>query len=152
VTTKAKPTVSETPGFRAYETLPTLINRVAEKIVAVGNADYEPLGLNVRGARVMLALDGHSSLRVYELIERCGIEPSTFSHLLNRLARLGYVTRTRPENDNRAVLVSLTPAGKKVVRQCTKAVARHHAMLANPLTPKEVETLKELCFKIFRNL
>lgn len=149
---KAKPTMSKTPGFRPYETLPTLINRVAEKIVAIGNADYEPLGLNVRGARVMLALDGHRSLRVYELIDRCGIEPSTFSHLLNRLARLGYVTRTRPEDDNRAVLVSLTPAGKRVVRQCTETVARHHAMLANPLTPKEVETLKNLCFKIFRSL
>jgi len=149
---RAKSNVSEVPGFRPYETLPTLINRVAEKIVAIGNSDYEPLGLNVRGARVMLALDGHNSLRVYELIERCGIEPSTFSHLLNRLARLGYVTRTRPQDDNRAVLVSLTPAGKKIVRQCTEIVARHHALLASPLTAKEVETLKDLCNKIFRSL
>ncbi len=149
---KAKPNVNGVAGFRPYETLPTLINRVAEKIVAIGNADYAPLGLNVRGARVMLTLDGHNCLRVYEIIERCGIEPSTFSHLLNRLARLGYVTRTRPREDNRAVLVSLTPAGKKIVQQCTKIVTRHHALLASSLKPKEVETLKDLCFKLFSSL
>lgn len=149
---KAKPKVIEVSGFRPYEMLPTLINRVAEKIVTIGNADYAPLGMNVRSARVMLTLDGHNSLRVYEIIERCGIEPSTFSHLLNRLARLGYVTRTRPEEDNRAVLVSLTPAGKKIVRQCTEIVARHHALLASSLTSKEVETLKDLCSKVFSSL
>ena len=152
MTGKAKPKVTEVSGFRPYEMLPTLINRVAEKIVAIGNSDYEPLGLNVRGARVMLALDGHNSLRVYELIERCGIEPSKFSHLLNRLARHGYVTRTRQEEDNPAVLLSLTPSGKKVVRQCIEIVARHHAMLASPLTAKEVETMKDLCLKIFKSL
>lgn len=152
VTGKAKPKVIEVLGFRPYETLPTLINRVAEKIVAIGNTDYAPLGMNVRSARVMLALDGHNSLRVYEIIERCGIEPSTFSHLLNRLVRLGYVTRARPEEDNRAVLVSLTPAGKKIVRQCTEIVARHHALLASSLTSKEVETLKDLCSKLFSSL
>ena len=132
-----------------YEMLPTLVNRVAEKIVAVADADYRGLGLNVRGARVMLALDGEKSLRVHEIIERCGIEPSTFSHLLGRLTRLGYVTRSRPEDDNRAVVVALTPAGRRIVQRCIRSVHGHHNILANALTEQEVKTLSKLLIKVF---
>lgn len=137
--------------FPPYEMLPTLVNRVAEKIVATADAEYRGLGLNVRGARVMLALKGSDSLRVYEIIERCGIEPSTFSHLLGRLARLGYVRRSRPEHDNRAVVVTLTPAGKRVVEKCKLAVQGHHDILANSLTEREIETLRKLLVKVFHS-
>jgi len=142
-------TLSTKGAFPPYEMLPTLVNRVAEKIVAMANADYAGVGLNVRGARVMLALNGEESLRVHEIIERCGIEPSTFSHLLGRLARLGYVTRSRPEHDNRAVVVALTPAGRRIVRRCIRSVRDHHAILANALTKQEVKTLSRLLIKVF---
>ena len=137
--------------FPPYEMLPTLVNRVAEKIVAIANADYLEVGLNVRGARVMLALDGAESLRVHEIIERCGIEPSTFSHLLGRLTRLGYVTRSRPEHDNRAVVVALTPTGRRIVRRCITSVKGHHDILANALTEREVKTLSRLLIKVFHS-
>ena len=136
-------------NFPPYEMLPTLVNRVAEKIVARANADYAGAGLNVRGARVMIALDGEQSLRVHEIVEGCGIEPSTFSHLLGRLARLGYVTRSRPEHDNRAVVVALTPAGRRIVRTCIRTVKGHHDLLANALTEREVKTLSRLLIKVF---
>ena len=97
----------------------------------------------------MLALDGNDALRVYEIIERCGIEPSTFSHLLSRLCRLGYVTRSRPEDDNRAVVVTLTPTGKRMVRKCIRAVQGHHNTLAQALTEREVRTLRRLLIKVF---
>ena len=133
-----------------YEMLPSLVNRVAEKIVAVADGDYRGLGLNVRGARVMLALDGEKSLRVHEIIERCGIEPSTFSHLLGRLTRLGYVTRSRPEDDNRAVVVALTATGRRIVQRCIRSVQGHHDILANALSEREVETLSKLLIKVFQ--
>ena len=72
-----------------------------------------------------------------EHAERCGIEPSTFSHLLSRLCKLGYVTRSRPEDDNRAVVVALTPAGRRIVRKCIGAVQGHHDVLAQTLTEQE---------------
>lgn len=142
-------TLNRKTALPSYEMLPTLVNRVAEKIVAIADADYRGLGLNVRGARVMLALDGEESLRVHEIIERCGIEPSTFSHLLGRLTRLGYVTRSRPEDDNRAVAVALTPTGRRVVQRCIRSVQGHHEILANALTGREVKTLSKLLIKVF---
>jgi len=135
---------------RPYETLPPLINRVMERVVAVGNKDYQAFGLNVRGARVMLALADGEALRVFEIIARCGIEPSTFSHLLTRLAKLGYVTRQRPEEDNRAVLVRLTARGRQVARQCRVLVDRHHHLIADRLSAGEVESLRKLMLKLHK--
>jgi DNA-binding MarR family transcriptional regulator len=144
-------TLNKKSTFPPYAMLPTLVNRVAEKIVAMADADYRGVGLNVRGARVMLALDGEKSLRVHEITERCGIEPSTFSHLLGRLTRLGYVTRSRPEHDNRAVVVALTPTGWRIVRKCFSMVQGHHNKLANALTEREVKTLSRLLIKVFHS-
>ena len=96
----------------------------------------------------MLALDGEKSLRVHEIIERCGIEPRRFH---TWVAPLGYVTRSRPEHDNRAVVVALTPKGRRMVRRCIGSVKGHHDILANALTEREVKTLSRLLIKVFHS-
>jgi DNA-binding MarR family transcriptional regulator len=45
------------------------------------------------------------------------ISHSTTSELVARLAKKGYVTRTRSETDNRVVLVDLTPSGRQVTER-----------------------------------
>jgi len=59
------------------------------------------------------------------------------------------VTRSRPEHDNRAVVVTLTPSGKQMVRKCIRAVQAHHDILADTLTEQEVKTLRRLLIKVF---
>jgi DNA-binding MarR family transcriptional regulator len=41
---------------------------------------------------------------------------SSTSELIAGLEQAGYVTRTRARNDNRSVLVALTPQGRKAAR------------------------------------
>jgi len=60
------------------------------------------------------------------------------------------VTRSRPEDDNRAVVVALTPAGRRTVRKCIRAVQGHHDVLAQTLTEQEVKTLRRLLIKVFQ--
>jgi DNA-binding MarR family transcriptional regulator len=43
--------------------------------------------------------------------------PSTTSTLIDRLEEDGYVTRTRSQQDNRVVIVDLTPAGRKTAER-----------------------------------
>jgi DNA-binding MarR family transcriptional regulator len=45
------------------------------------------------------------------------ISHSTTSELAARLAKMGYVTRTRSEADNRVVIVDLTPSGREIAEQ-----------------------------------
>jgi len=43
--------------------------------------------------------------------------PSTTSTLAAQLEEAGYVTRSRSESDNRVVIVSLTPEGRRIAEQ-----------------------------------
>jgi DNA-binding MarR family transcriptional regulator len=45
------------------------------------------------------------------------ISDSGTSELIARLGKMGYVTRTRSDTDNRVVIVDLTPAGRDLVQK-----------------------------------
>lgn len=74
----------------------------------------EPLGLTHPQYLVMLALWEESPLRVSEIADRLSLEPATLSPLLKRLEAGGVVRRDRDPRDERAVSVSLTPAGRRL--------------------------------------
>jgi len=48
------------------------------------------------------------------------------------------------------VVVALTPAGRRIVRKCIRAVQGHHDVLAQTLTEQEVKTLRRLLIKVFQ--
>src|SRR6476659_10758591 len=72
----------------------------------------EPMGLTPPQYLVMLALWEDEPLRVSELADRLSLEPATLSPLLKRLEAGGLVTRRRDPDDERAVAVTLTAAGR----------------------------------------
>jgi len=79
-------------------------------------ARYRPLlsefGLTYPQYLVMAQLweDGDSPVR--RIGERLSLESSTLSPLLKRLEVMGFVVRRRSEQDERSVLVSVTPKGE----------------------------------------
>jgi len=68
----------------------------------------------------MLALWEGEPLRVSELAERLSLEPATLSPVLKRLESSGFVVRDRDPRDDRALAVSLTPAGRRLRRRAEK--------------------------------
>jgi MarR family transcriptional regulator, organic hydroperoxide resistance regulator len=74
----------------------------------------EPMGLTHPQYLVMLALWEAEPLRVNELADRLSLEPATLSPLLKRLETGGLVARRRDPHDERAVAVTLTPAGRRL--------------------------------------
>ena len=83
-------------------------------VLSVYRPVLEPMGLTHPQYLVMLALWGKSPLSVKELGELLYLDSPTLSPLLKRLEAAGYVTRSRSEQDERVLLVSLTPTGKKL--------------------------------------
>ncbi len=74
----------------------------------------EPMGLTHPQYLVMLALWEAEPLRVSELADRLSLEPATLSPLLKRLEAGGLVIRRRDPADERAVAITLTPAGRRL--------------------------------------
>lgn len=71
-----------------------------------------PMGLTHPQYLVMLALWEREPRSLSELSDVLRLEPATLSPLLKRLAAAGLVTRERAAEDERALAVRLTPAGR----------------------------------------
>src|SRR6476661_10314148 len=83
-------------------------------VVSLYRPLLEPMGLTHPQYLVMLALWESEPLRVSELADRLSLEPATLSPLLKRLEASGLVTRRRDPDDERAVAVTLTAAGRRL--------------------------------------
>jgi DNA-binding MarR family transcriptional regulator len=77
-------------------------------------------GLEPRQHQLLLSLKGlPQGVRpsIGELAQRLLIEHHSAVELVNRLAKGGYVQRARAGDDRRAVLLSLTHKGEKILRE-----------------------------------
>ncbi|GAB4064963.1 MarR family transcriptional regulator [Ancylobacter sonchi] len=74
----------------------------------------EPLGLTYPQYLVMLVLWEKDGQTVGGLAERLRLESSTLTPLLKRLEAMGLAERRRNPDDERQLLVSLTPAGREL--------------------------------------
>ena len=83
----------------------------SRRVVSVYTPVLEPLGLTHPQYLVMLALWEASPRRAGELADALFLDPATLSPLLKRLEAAGLLERRRDPEDERALAVSLTPAG-----------------------------------------
>ncbi len=72
----------------------------------------EPLGLTYSQYLVMLVLWRADPMHVGDLARRLHLDSGTITPLLQRMEKTGLLTRTRDADDERCVVVRLTPYGK----------------------------------------
>jgi MarR family transcriptional regulator, organic hydroperoxide resistance regulator len=109
------------------------------------NRFYKPvldrLGLTYPQYLVMLVLWEKDSVPVKEIGERLFLDSGTLTPLLKRMEAAGLVKRTRSSEDERQVLVALTPHGQALKE---KARAVPQSMLAaSECSVAELVALKE---------
>jgi DNA-binding MarR family transcriptional regulator len=80
--------------------------------------------------RALVVLASRGPQRLVDVAEALDVAPSTAGRMCDRLVRKGLVRRHRARTDRRAVLVSVTAAGRQVVDQAT---ARRRELIADVL-------------------
>jgi DNA-binding MarR family transcriptional regulator len=102
----AAPPVPDLEDFLCFAVHATgfAFNRVYRKPLA-------QLGLTYPQFLVLAALWGEDGVAVGALGEKLALDTSTLTPLLKRLEAMGLVTRRRAREDERRVIVSLTPKG-----------------------------------------
>ena len=99
-----------------------------------------PLGLTYSRYLVMLALWEREPASVGELCACLHLDVGTLSPLLKRMEQAGLVSRARDRDDDRKVIVALTPHGRSL-RQEALAVPKTLAKQIG-LKPEEAESLR----------
>jgi DNA-binding MarR family transcriptional regulator len=145
-TNPPEPALDEAPGaapdLLALDRQVCFALAVASRtVVSLYRPLLEPMGLTPPQSLVMLALWEAEPLRVNALAARLSLEPATLSPLLKRLEAAGLVLRRRDPDDERAVAVTLTPAGRRLRADAERIPPAVMARLGMGLT--ELEELRD---------
>ena len=110
----------------------------------------DALGLTYPQYLVMLVLWERGESTVTGIGNALKLETGTLSPLLKRLEAAGLVTRTRQQDDERAVLVSLTPAGRAL--EARTAETQLQVREATGLSGGELVELREVLHRLSHRL
>jgi DNA-binding MarR family transcriptional regulator len=80
------------------------------------------LGLTPAEINALANIPAGAPLKVSELAAAIGSRPSTATSILDRLEQRGHVERTPHPTDRRAVVVSLSPSGRRAARTIHREV------------------------------
>lgn len=111
----------------------------SRSVIALYKPVLEPMGLTHPKYLVMLALWEHEPLSARELARLLQLDPATLTPLLKRLEAIGYLTRARNPDDERALSVTLTAEGRALRSRALKVPEAVVARLG-----MEVAELREL--------
>lgn len=88
---------------------------VSSKEIIKKYTDYlKEYGLTYTGYIVLMAIEDDEKLNIKKLGERVFLDSGTLTPLLKKLEKKNYVIRTREEQDERNLHISLTERGKDI--------------------------------------
>jgi DNA-binding MarR family transcriptional regulator len=106
------------------------LQRATHASLHVLSEQVAELGLTPAEINALANLSDGTARTVSALCRLVGAAPTTLSSVLDRLERRGHVTRGRHPSDRRAVVVELTPAGRRAAMTIRHAIGRleRHAL------------------------
>ncbi|MDP7033216.1 MAG: MarR family transcriptional regulator [Planctomycetota bacterium] len=105
------------------------------------DGELRPQGLHHGQGRVLALLQREGRMTQADLARRAGLRPATVTNMLKPLEGRRLIKRTVDPKSNRALVVSLTGAGRKLVVQVEKAWGTIEAQLARDLAPGDRRTV-----------
>ena len=124
--------------------LPMLLLWAREAMMQRFRPGLHERGLTDQQWRIIRALVDAKSCEIYELAARCCMHPASLSRLLPKLAAKGIVARTTKAKDQRCVIVSLTPQGRKLFENGIAASNQIYAQLARDIGADRIEHVTQV--------
>lgn len=131
-----------TAGFRMppfSRSLPMLLLWAREELMRRFRESMRVHGLTDQQWRVIRALTETESLEIVELGARCCLHPASLSRILPKLAADGIVSRRPNVEDQRCVIVSLTPRGWRLFESAIPTSERVYDQVAHDVGPERLE-------------
>ena len=111
-----------------------------------------PFGITGRQGAILLSLTLGEATNAAELSRLYAVEMSSVTRMLDRMERKGLVARERSAADRRKVLLRITPAGHRLVKQALPAGIATAKRSWAGVTPAERRVLARIVAKVLRNL
>ena len=118
----------------------------ARHVVNLYTPWLKPLGLTYTQYIVFLVLWEEDGCTVGQLCEKLMLDNGTLSPLLKKMQQAGYIRRTRSEDDDRVVVVTLTEAGRAMQEKAKDVPAKVGDCIGLP--PEKAQALYALLYEL----
>lgn len=118
----------------------------SREVVKLYKPFLEKIGLTYTQYIVLMVLWESHRTTAKQLGEKLHLDSGTLTPLLKRLEADGLLTRSRSAQDERSLVVALTPKGETLKAQAADIPAKIGSCI--PLNPEEAVTLYRLLYKI----
>jgi DNA-binding MarR family transcriptional regulator len=129
-------------GLRAFY---TRSQRMFDRLAA-------PYGLSVARLVLMAYIAEHGGVRSADIIKDFSLAPRTVTEAIDAMEAEGIVLRRADPSDRRAKVISLTPAGEKLLKKVEPLRERLSEQLLSVLSRQEQAQFAELLGKLNRRL
>jgi DNA-binding MarR family transcriptional regulator len=117
------------------------LRRVVRELGASARAAVHASGVTGAQAVVLAALDQAAASSVNDLAARTFTHQSTVSGVVERLVQRGFVARVRSTTDARRAGLSLTPAGRRVLRRTPRLAQTRLFDALSALPPAQLRAI-----------
>ncbi|HEX6419124.1 MAG TPA: MarR family transcriptional regulator [Acidimicrobiales bacterium] len=121
----------------------SLLLQVVRAHAQLGTSLLREAGLTPPHEIVLLHLDENGPLPQSEIVHYMGRDRSTVTNTLQAMERAGLVARSPSPEDGRAVVVSLTPRGRRMVPAARDAWSQLEAATTRALSEAQRRTLAD---------
>ena len=117
------------PPTFAYRNLPQLCLRAREEILRHFRPILTYYGLTEQQWRILRAVSEAGRLEPREICEICQILSPSLTGVLARMEEIGLVTRTRMTEDQRRLIVELTPKAETLVAEMQPLIVAQYRQI-----------------------
>ncbi len=136
------------PRKLAYRNLPQLFLRAREELLSHFRPIITHFGLTEQQWRILRAIAETEQLEPREICEICQILSPSLTGVLSRMEDVGLITRTRMAEDQRRVLVRMTPKSEKLVAELGPLIVEQYKIIEQAFGAELINELYTVLDKV----
>ena len=132
----------------AYRNLPQLFLKAREELLCHFRPIISHFGLTEQQWRILRTLSEMEQLEPREICEICHILSPSMTGVLSRMEEMNLVTRERMPEDQRRVIVRLTPKSEQLVSELGPLIVEQYKVIEQAFGPELIQELYEVMDKV----
>ncbi|UCV27057.1 homoprotocatechuate degradation operon regulator HpaR [Ferribacterium limneticum] len=132
----------------AYRNLPQLFLKAREELLCHFRPIISHFGLTEQQWRILRTLSEMEQLEPREICEICHILSPSMTGVLSRMEEMHLVTRQRMEEDQRRVIVRLTPKSEQLVAELGPLIVEQYKAIEQAFGPELIKELYDVMDRV----
>ncbi|WP_075876936.1 MarR family winged helix-turn-helix transcriptional regulator [Merdibacter massiliensis] len=111
----------------------------------------QEIGISSGQPKILLYVRDHENCRLKDVAAYCDIKPATTSRIIEKLLEEGYLTKTSPKEDRRAICLKITKAGMQSLQEWIQCCQKVEEEMLKGFDEKERKQFFDYLIRAYEN-